>query len=341
MSADPTRANKHTIPSNRPQPGWVDYRRIRNRDGTFTTNESEIPVKWALSAIRWAPNPSRPKEWVVRETVDGLAKGDPSPAPWLPQGWTIHYFPIGLHRGDLASWFDFAERVVNFHDSLVEGGRPWPGDKGAYIPSAEQIADHAFLLLAHLKKQKMLRSGPVNRPRRPLPPLLAVRAIREYVNRHLHAAGAVPVRDSSAGDSTPPFERTAGGAETRQGIGDSPPTTEKKRRRVPKAEAEILVADWLEKHAKENPAAVKRDQIAAETGVSTGGVSQSAAFKAFDAERKKRRNSEVRTIPLSDRMQATVPADCGRPDELAELIEEQDAEKAEEECRSKRRHRPS
>jgi hypothetical protein len=200
MSTDPKRANNQAIPSNRPQAGWVDDSRIRNRDRdrTFTTDESEIPFGCALSAVRWAPDPSRPTEWVVRETGDGLAKGDPSPARWLPQGWTMHYFPIGLRRGDLASWFDFAERIVNFYDSHVENGRPWPADGGAYIPSAVQIADHAFLLLVHLKKQKMLRSGPVNRPRRPLPPLLAVRAIRNYVDRHLD-----PVTESD-GPAPPP-----------------------------------------------------------------------------------------------------------------------------------------
>lgn len=198
MSAAPERAIEPHIPSTGPQRGWVDERRIRirTRDRTFTTDQSEIPPAWALSAVRWAPDPSRPKEWVVRETVDGLAKGDPSPAFWLPRHWTMHYFPIGLCQGDLLHWFVFAERAVNLHDLHVEGGRPWPADGGAYIPSAEQVAEHAFLLLAHLKDQDKLRFGPVNRPRRPLPPLLAVRAIRDYVDRQLD-----PVAES---DGPPP-----------------------------------------------------------------------------------------------------------------------------------------
>jgi hypothetical protein len=152
-------------------------------------------------------------------------------------------------------------------------------------------------------------------------------------------ANLTPATDKP--QTMPSTDPPAGGGETRQGEGGSPPATEKKHGRVPKNKAEILVADWLKKHAKEDPDAVTRDQIAAETGVSTGGVSGTAAFRAFDAERNKRRNSKVRTIPLSERMQAAVPADCARPDELAELIEEQEAERTEEERRSKRRHTPS
>jgi len=111
----------------------------------------------------------------------------------------------------------------------------------------------------------------------------------------------------------------------------------RKQKRIPRDEAEVLVRKWLATHAKDNPDAVTRDQIAAETGVSAGGVSATAAWGAFDEARKERRKPSVRQIPLTDKMQAAIPADCAEPEELAELIREQEAEKAEDE----RRHGPS
>lgn len=110
---------------------------------------------------------------------------------------------------------------------------------------------------------------------------------------------------------------------------------------IPLAEAEVRVRDWLAANAKDNPAAITRDAVAAGTAVSAGTVSKTAAWKAF----RERRDAEVkpvaRDVSLTDAMQAVVPADCAAPAELAALIEEQSAEMADESRRHKRRHGPS
>jgi hypothetical protein len=110
---------------------------------------------------------------------------------------------------------------------------------------------------------------------------------------------------------------------------------------IPLAEAEILVAEWLLKHAKDDPLSIKRDAVSAGTGVSTGQVSNTRAWKAFDARRKADAKPRAREVSLTDDMLAVVPSDCETPDELAALIEEQRADEAEENRRHKRRHNPS
>lgn len=116
---------------------------------------------------------------------------------------------------------------------------------------------------------------------------------------------------------------------------------EGKRKRIPRAEAEILVREYLAKHAKARPASVTRDAVAANTGVSGGMVSETAAWKAFRDRRSAQTKPAVREVPLTETMQAVVPADCAPPDELVALIEEQEKERAEEMRRHKRRHAPS
>jgi hypothetical protein len=49
----------------------------------------------------------------------------------------------------------------------------------------------------------------------------------------------------------------------------------------------------------------------------------------------------MREIPLTEAMQAAIPADCEDPGELAALIEEQQRELAEESRRQRRRHAES
>lgn len=113
------------------------------------------------------------------------------------------------------------------------------------------------------------------------------------------------------------------------------------RKGVPLAEAEIKVRDWLAKHAKDKPAGITRDAVAAGTGVSGGQISNTAAWKAFRERRDAQAKPGARNIPLTDAMLAVIPSDCAKPDELAELIEEQQLEAAEQNRHAKRRHRPS
>lgn len=127
--------------------------------------------------------------------------------------------------------------------------------------------------------------------------------------------------------------------ETQQGEGGTPGNNRAKG--IPLAEAEILVRDWLLKHAKDNPTGITRDAVAAGTDVSAGQVSKTAAWKAFRERRDAEAKPGAREVPLTDAMQAVVPGDCETPDELAALIEEQRADEAEENRRHKRRHKPS
>ncbi|HJZ53636.1 MAG TPA: hypothetical protein VKE74_01680, partial [Gemmataceae bacterium] len=119
----------------------------------------------------------------------------------------------------------------------------------------------------------------------------------------------------------------------------------KRQKPISRAEAEVLVREWLAQHAKDNPTDVTRDGIAAGTGVSTGMVSTTTAWKVFRDRRAAEAKPMAREVPLSEKMEAVIPANCPNPAELAALIEEQEREKAEEdrlpERRHKRRHKPS
>jgi hypothetical protein len=122
------------------------------------------------------------------------------------------------------------------------------------------------------------------------------------------------------------------------------------RKRIPLAEAEILVRNWLSECVKDDPFSVTRDAIAIATGVSTGSVSKTKAWRAFNERRKEEAGTVPREVPLTDTLQAALPNDCKTPLELAALMEEQEADEAEENRRHKeaeesrrrnRRHGPS
>jgi hypothetical protein len=110
---------------------------------------------------------------------------------------------------------------------------------------------------------------------------------------------------------------------------------------TPLAEAEIRVREWLMKHAKNDPDSITRDAIAEGVGISSGLVSKTSAWKAFRDERDGRKKPMPREISLSNTMEAVIPADCARQDEIDEIIEEGKKEEAEQTRRHKRRHGPS
>lgn len=120
-------------------------------------------------------------------------------------------------------------------------------------------------------------------------------------------------------------------------------TTESKggKPRISSDEAEILVGDWLRANAKDDPARVTRDAVADATGVSKGGVSNTAAWKAFKRRRDAESKPGARDVQMSDKMLAKIPSGCAGPDDVAALVEEQRKDEAENERRHKRRHKPS
>jgi hypothetical protein len=134
------------------------------------------------------------------------------------------------------------------------------------------------------------------------------------------------------------------------------------RKGIPRDEAEIRVREWLESHAKADPAAVTRDRISIGARVSAGMVSKTSAWKAFRDRRDAEAKPQAREVPLSDAileasdwkaherrrkndsgtaLRATIPDDCESPDELAALIEEQASEGLEQKRRHERRRGPS
>lgn len=96
----------------------------------------------------------------------------------------------------------------------------------------------------------------------------------------------------------PPAERDAPDVSTED--------KETKKRDIPKAEAEILVRDWLFKHAKEDPWKINVRRIEKDTRVSTGQISKLSCWQAFRIERDELRNSEPRTVILNEMMIAEV-----------------------------------
>jgi len=92
--------------------------------------------------------------------------------------------------------------------------------------------------------------------------------------------------------------------------------------KIPMAEAEVLVREYLLKHGVASTTRAVHEA----TGVSVGGVGGTAAWKAFQAERTKRRSGTLRTVPLTDAMLAVAPvhAASDREAELADLIREQE-----------------
>jgi len=106
---------------------------------------------------------------------------------------------------------------------------------------------------------------------------------------------------------------------------------------VPQAEADVLVLDYLTSHLKENPD-ITRDAIATATGVSGGAASAAPAWKALRKRRKAKAKPRAREVPLTDAMRSAIPNGCKMPDELAALIEEQEADEAADARRPGRNH---
>jgi len=138
-----------------------------------------------------------------------------------------------------------------------------------------------------------------------------------------------------APSSTPPPTATAP---------PTPPTppTRKRRSSLNSAAINLAVADWLRQHATD-PFEVRIRTVARAVGVSLGAVAGSAAWRAFNAQRRKLRPKAKREVPLTDGLLAVLPAlpARDRTDELEQLIREQEADRRRDERRSRRSGRCS
>lgn len=96
------------------------------------------------------------------------------------------------------------------------------------------------------------------------------------------------------------------------------PPAPARRPQVPLEEAQVRVADWFAAHRANRRGRITRDRIAAETGVSAGGVNNTGAWQEYAARREQETPAAPRTVPLSDEMLAAVP-DERSVDAFAEL----------------------
>ena len=155
--------------------------------------------------------------------------------------------------------------------------------------------------------------------------------IKDKADRGGESAPMPPVRSERTNEPT--------GGEKKQNEEAKSASGRNRRKGVPQADTDNCVDIWLSKNAKADPASITRKAVAAATGASTGAVSKTPAWIAFcrrrDAEAKRR----LREVPLTDTMQASVPANSVRCDQLAAAIKEQQQELDDEERSHRRRGR--
>jgi hypothetical protein len=119
----------------------------------------------------------------------------------------------------------------------------------------------------------------------------------------------------------------------------------KAKQKIPVREANERVAAYLKNYGKNDPSKVTIRAVKEATGVPTGSIAKTAAWKAFEGERKKRRPpAKPRNIALSDQMRAAIPdartnspAEIETEKELSDLIAEQKHDKEADERPRKRR----
>ena len=107
------------------------------------------------------------------------------------------------------------------------------------------------------------------------------------------------------------------------------------------AETDVLVSDYLRRHARNDPESITIDAILAAIGSSRGAIAKSTFWKTFHAARlSEKEPKKPRTIPLSSSMLATMPdrnaADPAKA-ELDLLMKEQKEEQDRDERRQRRR----
>lgn len=200
------------------------------------------------------------------------------------------------------------------------------------------LVAHAHLIVRHLKLQ-----GFPPEPRNAMDShgcLAELRDLFKYSTQLLEQA-AIEQRtndvqsndDAAAADTvaSPPKQPAEGG-----------PPKANRRKGISRNEAEIRVRDYLATNAPKDPYAITRDGIAEATGVSNGQVSKTSAWKALKENLKANKKMKLREISLTERMQAVIPIDEDDDSaELEALIQEQQADEAEQTRRHKRRHTPS
>jgi hypothetical protein len=138
-------------------------------------------------ALRWqyAEGTERQNQLVPPEYL--LMMGDQEYATWLPQGWTLNVFPIGLTLPHLECWLNWGETTV----AVEEQGDISPSTDRSSLALAtpRRLVTHAYLLVHHLGL-----SDPPSEPRQPMDLagcLAELRRVRDFLRREPSAEGAV------------------------------------------------------------------------------------------------------------------------------------------------------
>jgi transposase-like protein len=105
-------------------------------------------------------------------------------------------------------------------------------------------------------------------------------------------------------------------------IGETQNEGVKPRRRLPAAEVNVAVGDYLRSYAAD-PYSVTIREVARAIGVSAATVANTTSWKAFERGRKEARGKRGREVPLTDGLIAVIP---DRDSELAKLIQSQAAD---------------
>ena len=104
------------------------------------------------------------------------------------------------------------------------------------------------------------------------------------------------------------------------GANRTPRADEPAKLRIPKADAERLVHDYLLAHAGTDPLAVTLRQVASGTGVSNGAVCKTIAWITFETRRKSMRESSA-ALRDSHRQVFREWLKLGLPEKSADLFE--------------------
>jgi hypothetical protein len=145
-------------------------------------------------ALRWqyADGTERQNQLVPPEYL--LMMGDQEYATWLPQGWTLNVFPIGLTLPHLECWLNWGETTI----AVEEQGDISPSTDRSSLALAtpRRLVTHAYLLVHHLGLP-----DPPDQPRQPMDLagcLAELRAVRAFIRRHWP-----PVEQSNLARTTP------------------------------------------------------------------------------------------------------------------------------------------
>jgi hypothetical protein len=130
---------------------------------------------------------------------------------------------------------------------------------------------------------------------------------------------AAPTTGPSAAETPPPVPVSGSSS-----VANTHPAEPRRGRRIPKAEANVLVRDWLARQGAEDPRTVTVRAVNKGTGVSVGQISNLPSWRAFEEARSNKRNGAgPRTVPLSNRILLNKPEHgAGDPAEIAAQNEE-------------------